>query len=287
MGVRHDGVVTGTRAVHDRAARRRPADPLLVGGGAHVPVVARRCGRLGARRPDRAPADLAGQPAAAQATRRTATMTAAEHRSPGRADGGPDEGPKRGRSSGRYGATSAGPDADVGVPAPVGRRGRRPRRRAQPGPGGSRQRRRAVHPDPSRGACRRNHRRGPRAARPHRPAVAARRRPRRPGRLRQPPPRAARRPPRAVAPGRRPRPRLAGGLGRRHARRPVRRHARRHVPLDRARPARRSGAAGPAEHDPRRRVVARPHRHGPSSPTPGSWSARSSTGSSSRPSART
>ena len=76
--------------------------------------------------------------------------------------------------------------------------------------------------------------RGARAAGPHRPAVAARRRPRRPGRVGEPPPRAAVDAARAVAARHHPRPRLAGRLGRRHARRAVRRPARRHVPRHRA-----------------------------------------------------
>ena len=42
MGVRHAGVVTGTGRFTIDAARRRPADPVHVGRGADVPVVARR-----------------------------------------------------------------------------------------------------------------------------------------------------------------------------------------------------------------------------------------------------
>ena len=65
---------------------------------------------------------------------------------------------------------------------------------------------------------------------PHRAAVAARGRPRGPRRLRQPPPRPAQRRPRGLAAGRRARPRLGGGVGRRHAVRVARRQARRLVP---------------------------------------------------------
>ena len=67
-------------------------------------------------------------------------------------------------------------------------------------------------------------------------------------------------PPRRLGARRRPRQRLAGGVGGRHAGDAPRRAARRHVPRHRVGTPRRPCAARRAEHDPRRRVVAGPSR---------------------------
>ena len=91
---------------------------------------------------------------------------------------------------------------------------------------------------------------------------------------------------RRLASRHRPRPRLAGRLGRRHARRAVRGQARRHVPRHRTRPARRRVPPGePSTIHAVESWLA--HGRRGRSPTRSSWSARSSTGSSCPPSAPT
>ena len=77
MGVRHDGLVTGTGRFTITAARRRAAQPVGLGRGADVPVVARRPARRADRWAARDGSDLGRQPPAPQETARTSAVTAA------------------------------------------------------------------------------------------------------------------------------------------------------------------------------------------------------------------
>ena len=77
MGVRHDGLVTGTGRFSSTPLDGGRRTPVHVGRGADVPVVARRPPRRADRWAAGDAADLARQPQPAQATRRTSAVTAA------------------------------------------------------------------------------------------------------------------------------------------------------------------------------------------------------------------
>ena len=110
MGVRHTGVVTGTGRFTIAPARRRAPHPVLVGGGADVPVVARR---------SRSARPSAGRPCSSGSG--GATCAGSRHSSNDHGDGGADHDhddqrrPPPGRDRRRADARRPGVEHEVGA----------------------------------------------------------------------------------------------------------------------------------------------------------------------------